>query len=96
MAETRPDVLYGDLLACDDFDATARLAKIRQPVRILCGSEDRMTPLRQSQALAAAIPGARVEAIPHAGHMVMIEQPEAVATSLADFIESCQIHPPLV
>jgi pimeloyl-ACP methyl ester carboxylesterase len=96
MAEIRLDVLYGDFLACDSFDSSARLVEISQPVRVLCGEEDRMTPLRQSQALVAKIPGARLEVIPHAGHMVMIEQPEATAASLADFIESCQIHPPLV
>jgi pimeloyl-ACP methyl ester carboxylesterase len=86
MAETRPAVLYGDLLACDAFDVTDRLAEIRQPTLVVCGAEDVMTPVRSAQFLAAAIPGARLEIIPDAGHMVMIEQPDAAAAVLARFV----------
>lgn len=86
MAETRPAVLYGDFLACDAFDISERLPAIHQPALIICGAEDRMTPLRAAQFLAGNLPNARLEVIPEAGHMVMLEQPQAVAAILSDFL----------
>jgi pimeloyl-ACP methyl ester carboxylesterase len=87
MAETRSSVLYGDFFACDAFDETERIEQIRQPVLVICGNEDRMTPLRQSQFLAEHIPGAMLKTIPDAGHMVMLEKPQPVADILLGFLE---------
>ncbi len=86
MAETQPEVLYNDFLACDGFDITGRLAEIRQPALLICGDQDRMTPLRGAQFLAEHLPNARLETIPGAGHMVMIEQPHAVVEALSGFL----------
>ena len=88
MAETRPSVLYGDFLACDAFDEIGRVASIRQPSLILCGADDQMTPVRYAQFLADGLPRATLKTIPDAGHMVMLEQPMAVAKALADFLVS--------
>lgn len=87
MAETRSSVLHGDFLACADFDETARVAEIRKPALIVTGEEDKMTPVRLAQFLASAISGARLEIIPTAGHMVMLEQPQAVAAALVHFLD---------
>lgn len=87
MAETRPSVLYSDFLACDAFDITHRIPRISQPTLIICGEHDRMTPLRQSQFLANSLPKARLEVIPEAGHMVMLEKPSEVASVLRRFLE---------
>ena len=86
MAESRPSVLYGDFLACDSFDVTERLAEIQSPTLVVCGTEDRMTPLRNAQYLVDNIPGARLAAVPGAGHMVMLERPQAVAALLGEFL----------
>ena len=86
MGETRPSVLHGDFLACDSFDEMERIAQIRKPILVLCGNEDRMTPLRYSQFLANNIPDAVLKSIPDAGHMVMLEQPQAVTKALMDFL----------
>jgi pimeloyl-ACP methyl ester carboxylesterase len=88
MIETRPSVLYSDFLACDAFDESARIAEIRQPTLILCGEDDKMTPLRYSQFLASSIPNATLKIIPNAGHMVMLEQPLAVAEALSVFLST--------
>ena len=87
MAETRSSVLYGDFVACNNFDETERIEQIRQPALVVCGSEDRMTPLRQSQFLVEHVPGAKLKTIPGAGHMVMLEKPQAVADTLLGFLE---------
>jgi len=86
MAETRPSVLHGDFLACNAFDEMDRIAQIRQPTLIVCGADDRMTPTRYSQFLADSLPNAVLKTIPEAGHMVMLEQPQATAAALEDFL----------
>ncbi len=84
--ETRPTVLHGDFLACNDFNAGERLAEIKQPTMILCGTEDKMTPFKYSQALHEEIAGSKLVEIEGAGHMVMLEKSREVAEALEDFI----------
>jgi pimeloyl-ACP methyl ester carboxylesterase len=91
MEETRPSVLHGDFLACDDFDASERIAEIRKPALVLCGAEDKMTPQRSAQFLASSMPNAQLEIIPDAGHMVMLEQPQAVASALERFLAGIHV-----
>jgi len=87
MAETRQAVLYGDFLACDDFDVMERVGKIEVPTLIICGSQDRMTPPSRSTHLHEQIAGSQLHILEGAGHMVMIEQPDEVAMLLAEFVE---------
>lgn len=88
LSGTRPTVLYGDFLACDAFNAADQLPQISAPTLIVCGADDRMTPPKYSELLRDGILDARMEIVPGAGHMVMLEQPEAVANLLADFFNS--------
>lgn len=92
MAETRQSVIYGDLLACNEFDASQEIERIQQPTLVLCGSEDRMTPVRYSQFLADAIRSARLVIIPGAGHMVMFEAPRAVADAFDGFLSGVSYY----
>jgi pimeloyl-ACP methyl ester carboxylesterase len=86
MEEGRSSVLHGDLLACNAFNEMERISMIRSPTLILCGINDRMTPVRYSQYMAANISGAKLKSIPDAGHMVMLEKPKEVAKALLDFL----------
>lgn len=88
LGEVRPSVLHGDLSACDRFDASEALEKVACPVLVVCGTEDRMTPLRSSQFLAGQIPQTQLVTIQDAGHMVMLEQPQATAAALAAFLQT--------
>jgi len=88
MAETRPPVLYGDFLACDDFHALDALPRIKVPTLILVGEQDKMTPPRLSRVLNSGIPGSCLVTLPETGHMLMLEQPELVADSLSEFLSS--------
>ena len=92
MAETRQSVLYGDLIACNNFDATNEIGKIQQPSLILCGSEDRMTPVRYSQFLADTISFAKLVIISRAGHMVMYEDPQSTANALEKFLSGISYY----
>ena len=90
MAEVRPSVLHGDLIASDGFDMTGKVSGIKCPTLVLCGAEDRMTPVRHSQFLADHIPRARLEIVPGAGPMVMLEEPEAVTEFLRQFVSKLE------
>ena len=87
MKEIRQSVFLGDLIACDQFDVLERIASIHQPTVVISGSEDRLTPLKYSQFLADHIPGATLESISRAGHMVTLERPELVASILRGFLD---------
>ncbi len=87
MLEVRPEVLAGDLRACDAFDVLERLGEISVPTLAVCGAQDALTPEKYSRRLAQAMPQAEVEVIPGAGHMVMLEQPRAVAEAVVRFIQ---------
>jgi len=86
MRETRPSVLYRDFTACNDFDVRERIGQIHQATLIICGSEDKMTPLRQSQFLAEHMPATTLRTIYEAGHMVMLEKPQAVEEAILGFL----------
>jgi len=86
MGTIRPAVLSGDFIACSRFDTTGQLGKISAPTLVLCGEADVMTPLRFSQQLQAGIPHAQLVTIPNTGHMLMLEQPEAAAKAIQDFL----------
>lgn len=87
MAETRPSVLHGDYLACDEFDEIERLSQVTQPAIVITGQEDRLTPPRYAQFLADGIPNAGLHLVPQAGHMVMLEKPAHVASLLKTFLD---------
>jgi pimeloyl-ACP methyl ester carboxylesterase len=87
MAETRASVVHGDLIACDAFDITRHLHRIRKPTLIITGSDDKLAPLRQAQFLGSKLRNNRLEVVPDAGHMVMIEKPKEVASLLVGFLD---------
>jgi pimeloyl-ACP methyl ester carboxylesterase len=61
------------------------LAKISAPALVVVGEEDE-TYLRAADVMAARLPNARKVVIPGAGHVVSIEEPEALNRALLDFL----------
>jgi len=61
------------------------LHKIVAPTLVVWGDQDAILPLSDQQALAAAIPGARLVVYPGAGHIFYWEEPQRVAAELAAF-----------
>lgn len=85
---TRSTMVYGDYIACNNFDVMSRLGEIEMPVYVLCGQEDRMTPIKYSEYLADNIKHVNQTIVANAGHMVMLERSEAVSGALEAFLES--------
>jgi pimeloyl-ACP methyl ester carboxylesterase len=86
MQQCLPEVLYGDFLACDRFDIMKEIERINLPTLILCGDDDQLTPVKYSQFLHSRIKGSRLEVLPNAGHMVMMESPQAFNEKIRKFI----------
>lgn len=86
LMKCRPEVLYGDFLACNRFDKMDEVVKIDLPTMILCGDEDEMTPVKYSEFLHRRIKGSKLDIIARAGHMVMMESPDAFNEKVREFI----------
>ncbi|HXF37254.1 MAG TPA: alpha/beta hydrolase, partial [Actinomycetota bacterium] len=68
-------------------DLRPALEGVRAPALVVVGDHDRITPVRGAEALAAGLPEARLEVIPGAGHLPMLERPEAVNALLSAFAD---------
>lgn len=88
MMKNSPDILYGDFTACDRFDIMEEVQEIANPTLVICGDQDVLTPAHYSRYLAEKIPGARLEIIEQAGHMVMLERPEEFNRTVETFIHA--------
>ncbi|MDO8688501.1 MAG: alpha/beta hydrolase [Dehalococcoidia bacterium] len=84
------EVVRGDFQACDRFDLMDRIADIAAPTCIICGTADKMTPLKYGQFLLSRIPGSRLEEIPGAGHNVMLEKPAEFNAALERFLKDLE------
>jgi pimeloyl-ACP methyl ester carboxylesterase len=62
--------------------------KINLPTLILCGEEDKLTPVKYSQFLRNRIKGSKLEVLPHAGHMVMMESAKTCNVKIGEFIST--------
>jgi pimeloyl-ACP methyl ester carboxylesterase len=73
--------------AAYEFDVCNRLAAVKLPAKVVYGEEDVLTPPAVVKQVAAALPGAELEGVPRAGHMIPVEQPGVFYRLLASFLE---------
>ena len=89
--QASPDGVIDALRAmAERRDSTMILPGIRCPVLIIAGEEDALIPAQESRAMSQAIPGARLDIIPHAGHLVNLEQPAAFQRLVASGLLSAR------
>lgn len=74
-------------------DQTDRARAINVPTLVLVGEEDRITPLKLSEELAALIPGARLETIPGAGHISNLERSATFNAHVDAFLGETEASP---
>jgi pimeloyl-ACP methyl ester carboxylesterase len=67
-------------------DSRPDLPGIGVPTLVLVGDGDQITPPDAAEEMARAIPGARLVIVPGAGHLAVLEQPDAVNAALEDFL----------
>ena len=71
-------------------DSHRDLERVRVPTLLVCGREDPVTPVHDHEAMAARVPGARLEIIEQCGHLSTIEQPEFVNRILKSWLKETE------
>jgi pimeloyl-ACP methyl ester carboxylesterase len=61
-----------------------RLARVRVPALALWGAHDRLFPAEMARQFAEAIPGGKWKLIDDSGHMLPIENPQALANAVIE------------
>ena len=64
----------------------ATLPNITVPTLVICGEQDKVTPVKQAEFLVTNIGSAEIKIIEGAGHLSNLEQPEVFNQSVADFV----------
>ncbi|HYF26001.1 MAG TPA: alpha/beta fold hydrolase [Baekduia sp.] len=81
-----PWMVLSQALAAGCFDRLDDLHRVRAPTLVLHGERDVMVPLSSAHRLAAGILGAELHVVPGAGHAAALEQDEATAELLLDWV----------
>ena len=73
-------------------DSRALLPAITCPTLLVCGREDKVTPPRLSEEMAAAIPGAVIELIDQVGHLAPMEAPARINALLTAWLQRLNLQ----
>lgn len=88
MMETSVEGIVGALEAMRDrADSTPDLPGLDIPALVIHGADDQLIPVTEAEAMAAALPEAKLVVIPGAGHLPNLEQPEAFDDAVREFLE---------
>lgn len=67
-------------------DQRQLLGAVRVPVLVVAGDEDRTFAVAETQAMAAAIPGAKFAVLNDVGHLAALEAPQRVNAQIESFL----------
>jgi len=81
-------IRYGLVALAERNETCSTLNEISIPTLIICGQEDTVTPLKQSEFLQAEIKGSVLQVIENAGHVSNLEQPLQFNKHLQDFLST--------
>ncbi|MGD9578355.1 MAG: alpha/beta fold hydrolase [Syntrophorhabdus sp.] len=86
MMNSSANTVYQGFSACDKFSVIGSLDRINLPALVIGGKDDLLTPPAFSEYLHRQIKDSKLVIIEDAGHMVMLEQADAVNTAIEDFV----------
>ena len=72
------EVTYQDFKICDNFNLFDKTNLIKAPCLIICGTDDKLTPVKYSQYFHDKIANSKMVLIENAGHMVMLDDDNRV------------------
>ena len=81
-ADTTPQVRAGFLSSMSTMNLLEGIATIRIPTTVMVGSRDRLTSPARADQMVRAIPGARLVTLPGRGHMLPLEDADAVTEEI--------------
>jgi poly(3-hydroxyalkanoate) depolymerase len=85
----RPPTVWGyvgQLAAGAGWTSLPWLHRLHAPTLVLSGGADRIVPPVNARILAARLPDARVEVVPDAGHLVLMDHAEQCAETITEFL----------
>lgn len=86
-----PDAARAQLAAqATRSDAHGALRTVRCPTTVLYGTRDALCPPDFHRAIAEAVPGARLTAVPGAGHLLPIQRPRPVSAAVHDLVAAAE------
>ena len=85
-ANSKHIIRQGLVALAERAETCSALDGITIPALIVCGREDEVTPLVQSELMHAAIKGSVLRVIDNAGHVSNLEQPRAFNNHLLSFL----------
>jgi pimeloyl-ACP methyl ester carboxylesterase len=86
--DTSIDTLVAFLHALEVHDESAALPVLAHiPTLIACGDRDLLTPVKNSEEMAAVLPDSLLVIVPGAAHVVMMERPEVINDALVRLVE---------
>jgi pimeloyl-ACP methyl ester carboxylesterase len=71
-----------------DLSLATRAAAVSSPTLVVWGENDRVVPATHAQLIAGAIPGARVQVLPNAGHDPLSDDPPGFVAAVKRFLSS--------
>jgi pimeloyl-ACP methyl ester carboxylesterase len=71
----------------DDPKLAGYLYRVKCPTLVIWGERDGVVPARHGQVYRAEVAAAELVVLPACGHLPHVEQPEAVATAVLNFLE---------
>jgi len=86
---SRPPTLWGylgQLTAGAGWSSFPWLHRLHVPVLVLAGDADMIVPPVNARILAWRIPGAQLEIVPGAGHLLLMEHAERCAALIVEFL----------
>lgn len=86
VAKAHPEGFAAACEALAAFDVRAKLSEIDAPTLVLVGENDPSTPPAVARRIASGIAGARLEIVPDAAHLSIVEQKQFVTNALATFL----------
>jgi 3-oxoadipate enol-lactonase len=73
--------------AIADHDVRDGLAHVTAPTLVIAGAQDRAIPPSQGEAIAAAVPSARLQILDPAAHLASVERAETVNALIAEHLD---------
>lgn len=71
-------------------DISGRMDRVAVPVTVMSGTRDPVVPTALQHRLVSMLPDARLVTVPDAGHLLPIEDPDAVTAAVEDAVAMCE------
>ncbi|MDI1324913.1 MAG: alpha/beta hydrolase [Algoriphagus sp.] len=85
-ANSQHIITEGLVALAERSETCSSFIDITIPTLIICGKDDAVTPLAQSESMHATINGSILRVIENAGHVSNLEQPHEFAKHLSEFL----------